>query len=53
MKTFNFYHKNLPMYMSISAETFRDAEVMLEEMIVDMYGWRCDNEEGEGEEDED
>tara|TARA_R110000772_G_scaffold6250_2_gene21917 strand:- start:1798 stop:1953 length:156 start_codon:yes stop_codon:yes gene_type:complete len=50
LKTFNFYQKNSSATLSLSAETFEEAEQDLGDHVSDTYGWRCDNEEGEDDE---
>jgi hypothetical protein len=47
LKTFNFYHKNSSANLTLSAETFKEAEQDLADHVSDTYGWRCDDEEEE------
>jgi hypothetical protein len=49
MKTFLFYHKNSSHTMAISAYTFEDAYEELTDEVKDVWGWRCDDEDGESE----
>ena len=47
--TYIFAHKNSSVVLTISAESFIDAEYELTYLVNDIYAWRCDNEEGEHE----
>ena len=51
MRTYNFYHKNSSALLTLSAETFDEAEKELTNLLKDTYGWRVEDEEGESEED--
>jgi hypothetical protein len=52
-KTFNFYQKNSSATVSLSADSFKEAEQELFNLVKDDYGWRVDDEDGEDEEDDD
>lgn len=47
MKTFTFYQKNGSACLTLSAETFEEAEEELKEIVKDSYSWRVENENGE------
>jgi hypothetical protein len=47
MKTYTFYQKNCSAIMTLNAQTFDEAEDELSYIVKDMYGWRCDDEDGE------
>jgi len=47
MKTFIFYHKNSSAVMTLTTNTFEDAQEELKNTVQDTWGWRCDNEDGE------
>jgi type II secretory pathway component PulL len=49
MKTFNFYHKNTSVRITLSASNFEEAEKILFETVKDSYGWRVEDEDGEEE----
>ena len=50
MRTFNFYHKNEPISIALSANTFEEAEIILFETVKSSYGWRVEDIDGEIEE---
>lgn len=50
-KTFNFYQKNSSATVSLSANSFEEAEQELFNIVKDDYGWRVDDEDGEDDED--
>jgi hypothetical protein len=45
-KTFNFYQKNSSATVSLSADSFKEAEQELFNLVKDDYGWRVDDEDG-------
>jgi hypothetical protein len=47
MNTFTFYQKNSSAILTITSNSFEDAEKELKETVDSSYGWRCDNEDGE------
>lgn len=47
MKTFIFIQKNNSVVVSLSAESFEEAEKLLFETVVSDYGWKVENEDGE------
>ena len=47
MKTFVFIQKNSSVVVSLSAESFEEAEKLLFETVISDYGWKVENEEGE------
>lgn len=46
-KNFTFINKNEPIIVTITADTFEEAERILFETVKDDYGWRVDDEDGE------
>ena len=50
MKTFIFYQKNGNVTVTLSADNYVEAEEILMETVQGDCGWRCDNDEGEEEE---
>jgi hypothetical protein len=52
MRTYHFYQKNSSVNVFLTADSFEEAEEILFDHVKDSYGWRCDDEDGE-EEDED
>jgi hypothetical protein len=50
MRTFNFYDKNEPIFIALSANTFEEAEIILFETVKSNYGWRVEDIDGEIEE---
>ena len=48
-KTFHFYNKNSSVNVTLSADSFEEAEEILFDHVKDNYGWRVDDEEGEDE----
>ena len=49
MRTFIFYQNNSSATMTISAPTYDEAWETLSDEVSSTWGWRCDDEEGEGE----
>ena len=49
MRTFTFTHKNTGDVFITEADDFDEAEVILKNTLIDTYGWRVDDEEGEDE----
>ena len=49
MKTFTFTHKNTGDVFITDAIDFEEAEFTLKNILIDTYGWRVDDEEGEDE----
>jgi hypothetical protein len=51
MRTYHFYQKHggHGVTVTLSAESFEQAEEVLMETVQGDCGWRCDNDEGEDE----
>jgi hypothetical protein len=49
MRTFQFYQKNGNVTVTLSAENFEEAVQILDVTVLNTYGWRCDDDEGEDE----
>jgi len=49
-RTFHFYQKNSSVCVTLSADSFEEAEKELFETVKDNYGWRVNDEEGDEEE---
>ena len=49
MKRFTFTHKNTGDVFITNAIDFTEAEFILKTTLMDVYGWRVDDEEGEDE----
>lgn len=49
MKTYIFYQKNSSAVMTISSNSFEEAEEELFSLVKEAYGWRCDDINGEEE----
>lgn len=47
MRTFIFYQKNSSAILTLSANTFEEAEEELKEIVKSTYGWRVEDEKGE------
>lgn len=47
MKTYIFNNKNQPITITISANSFEEAEEILFSIVNSDYGWRFDSEEDE------
>ena len=47
MLQYTFIQKNSSIIIIIKANSFEEAEKLLFETIIDNYGWRVDDEEGE------
>ena len=49
MRTFIFYQKHGNAFVGLSANDFEEAEEALMDIVQGDCGWRCDNDEGEDE----
>lgn len=52
MKTYTFYQKNSSAILTLTANTFEEAEEELKEIVKSTYGWRVEDEEGEEKDEE-
>lgn len=47
ISNYTFNHKNAPVSILISAESYIEAEKILKDIVKDDYGWRIEDENGE------